>query len=268
MLLALLLALISLRPGAAQSLWTRPYQPNQISLELLQPALDTAPDEELSFLTGAGTLAASYLATDRTSLVVQVPFAHYASDVGAEDPASVSETTLGNPYLGLGLSSTRVPLFVELGARLPVASDSTAATFVGGATDLDRSEAFAPHLFSTHLIVNTRWELSRAVSVRFRGGPLLTTPTPDGTGSTELYARYSAQGWFEGDRYVFGFGLTGRAPFTEGGDFTDVSAHQVGATLIFNVPYLHPGLLVRTPLNGPASDDVGVILGLTLSTAF
>lgn len=220
-------------------------------------------------MTGAGVLGGSYLVSDRTTLVAEVPVAQYRAEIGDDDPASIEETALGNPYLGLGVSSTRVPLLAELGIRLPLAPDSNAATFAGVASDLDRSEAFAPQLFAAQVLLNTRWELSRETSVRLRGGPLLTTPTQDADGTTELFVRYSLQGWHEGDRYVLGIGLTGRAHVTESDlRLADRTVHQLGATLIFNFSRIQPGLLLRTPLNGPGSDAVGLVLGFTLSASF
>jgi len=266
--LAVFVLLLGLWPrsGTAQSLWTKPYEPNQVALELLQPSLDTPANETVSFLTGAGILSGSYLLNDRTTFVAEVPFAHYQSEVGEDDPTSISESMLGNPYVGLGVSSTRVPFLVELGVRLPIASDSSAATYAGTATDLDQSEAFVAHLLSAQLLLNARWELSRIASVRFRGGPLVTVPTQDDGSTTELFVRYSVQGWYEGERYVLGPGLTGRGLITEiGSNFSDRTTHQVGGTLIFNFPRVQPGVLVRTPLNGPGSDAVDLIVGITLS---
>lgn len=265
--LALVLAFAAPQMGAAQSLWTTPYVPNQVSLELLQPALDTAPDEELSFLTGAAVLSGSYLLNDRTTLTAAWPVAHYRAEVG-DDPTTVSETASGNPYLGVGLSSTRVPLLAELGVRLPLAPDRNMALVAGTAADLDHSEAFAPHRLSAQFLLNTRWELSRrSTSLRLRGGPLVTIPTQDTAGTTELFGRYSVQGWYEGKRYVLGLGLTGRALITESGSFNDRTTHQIGGTLIFNFPYVQPGILVRAPLNGPESDAVNLVVGITLSAS-
>lgn len=270
LLVALFLAWLGASsPSTAQSLWTKPYTPNQVTLELLQPALDVAPNEELSFLTGAAVLGGSFLLNDRTTLVAELPFAHYRAEIGADDPTTVTESAIGNPYVGLGVSSTRVPLLIELGVRLPLVTDSNTATWAGAASDLDHSEAFAPHQLAAQALLNTRWELSRTTSVRLRGGPLLTVPTQDDGASTELFARYSAQGWYEGDRYVLGLGLTGRALITEGDlGFADRTTHQLGATLIFNFSRIQPGLLLRAPLNGPGSDDVDLVVGVTLSTSF
>ena len=266
-LFALLFALATAQVGAAQSLWTKPYEPNQIGLELLQPALDTEPNEELSFLTGAGAVWGSYLLNDRTTLTAAVPFAHYRAEIGNDNPVSQSTSVLGNPYVGLGFSSTRVPFLVELGTRLPVVSERNAATFAGRATDLDHSEIFSPHLFSTQLLLNPRWELSRTASVRLRGGPLVTIPTQDNSDTTELFARYSAQSWVEGDRYIVGLGVTGRTLVTEGGGFDNRTTHQAGGTLIFNFPSVQPGVLLRVPINGPESDAVGLIVGVTLTAS-
>jgi len=264
--LAVLCALVPAQASSAQSLWSKPYAPNQIALEVLQPSLDAAPGEDLSVLTGAATLWGSHLLTDRTTLVVGLPTARYASEGDSSAPRSVTEHQIGNPYVGLGVSSTRVPLLVELGLRLPLAPDRPAAARAGMSADLAHREAFAPDLFSTQALLNTRWELTRMAGFRFRGGPLLTVPTQEARGTTELFVRYGVQGWYEGDTYILGAGLIGRALVTErGGAFADRTTHQATGTLILNLPVVQPGVLLRVPINEPDGAGVDVVVGLTLS---
>jgi hypothetical protein len=261
------LLLLALTPASqAQSLWSTPYVPDQIALEVLQPTLQSAPSEDISVLTSASTLWGSYLVTDRVTVVAGMPIAHYQSTQVDEPPTDVTETQIGNPYVGVGVSSTRVPLLVELGVRLPLASDASLATRAGQATDLAHREAFAPDQFAAQIIANTRWDWTRRFGFRFRGGPLLTTPTQDAPGTTEAYARYGVQAWKEGDRLVAGVGLTGRALLSErGGSFTDRTTHQATGTLIWNLPAVQPGLLIRLPINEPNGAGVDVVVGLTLS---
>lgn len=262
------LALALVPASRAQSLWSTPYVPNQITLEVLQPTLQSAPTEDISLLTGASTLWGSYLLTDRTTVVVGMPVARYRSTLESEPSTDVAETQIGNPYVGVGMSSTRVPLLVELGVRLPLAPDASAATRAGQATDLVHREAFAPNLFSAQIIANARWNWTRRFGLRFRGGPLLTTPTQDAPGTTEIYARYGVQAWQEGDRIVAGVGLMGRALLSErGASFGDRTTHQATGTLIWNLPSVQPGLLLRLPINDPSGTDVDVVVGLTLSVA-
>lgn len=264
--LAVLLLLALPSASQAQSLWSTPYVPDQITLEVLQPTLQSAPSEDISVLTGASTLWGSYLITDRMTVVAGMPVARYQSTRAGEPPTDVTETQIGNPYVGLGVSSTRVPLLVELGVRLPLASEAALATRAGQATDLAHREAFAPDLFAAQIIANTRWGWTRRFGFRFRGGPLLTTPTQDVPGTTEVYARYGVQAWQEGDRLVAGVGLAGRALLSErGGSFTDRTTHQATGTLIWNLPPVQPGLLIRLPINEPDGAGVDVVVGLTLS---
>ena len=262
------LALALVPASRAQSLWSTPYVPNQITLEVLQPTLQSAPTEDISLLTGASTLWGSYLLTDRTTVVVGMPVARYRSTLESEPSTDVAETQIGNPYVGVGMSSTRVPLLVELGVRLPLAPDASATTRAGQATDLVHREAFTPNLFSAQIIANARWNWTRRFGLRFRSGPLLTTPTQDAPGTTEVYARYGVQAWQEGDRIVAGVGLMGRALLSErGGSFGNRTTHQATGTLIWNLPSVQPGLLLRLPINDPSGTDVDVVVGLTLSVA-
>lgn len=261
--LSAVLALAIVPASVAQSLWSTPYVPNQVALEVLQPGLSGGPDEDVDLLTGAATLWGSRLLNDRTTLVAGVPMARYAADTPA---GAVSEQLIGNPYVGLGVSSTRVPLLVELGARLPLAPPQPAAARAGAVADLAHREAFAPDLLSAQLILNARWDWTRSAGLRLRGGPLGTLSTPDDARTTELYLRYGVQGWYEGERLIVGLGITGRALATErGGAFSDRTIHQATGTLIVNGPRVQPGVLFRTPINGPDSDATDLVVGLTLS---
>jgi len=261
------LLLVALMPATrAQSLWSTPYVPNQITLEVLQPTLQSAPTEDISVLTSASTLWGGYLLTNRTTVVIGMPVAHYQSTLEGEPSMDVTKTQIGNPYVGVGVSSTRVPLLVELGVRLPLAPDASAATRAGQATDLVHREAFAPNLFSAQIIANARWNWTRRFGLRLRGGPLLTAPTQGAPGTTEVYARYGVQAWQEGDRIVAGVGLMGRALLSErGGSFGDRTTHQATGMLILNLPRVQPGVLIRLPINDPSDTDIDVVAGLTLS---
>lgn len=271
----------------AQPLWVRPYEPYQFSVEMLKPSIDTPPGEELSFFSSAWFVSGTALTSERMAITVEVPVAHYQSSVNDSEtnapPPEASEarlfssspptprsgtrskTVLGNPYIGMSLTSAETPILLEVGLRLPLASDSSAATRLGTLTDVDRREAFAPNTFSTQAFLNYRLGLTQRLSLRLRGGSLFALNTS--SSDAELLAQYSLQGWYEGNRLILGTGVTGRGLLTEEGSIAERTVHHFSATLIANLPHFQPGVLVRTPLDSAISDTVDLVVGLTLSVS-
>lgn len=253
-------------PAAAQTIWTRPYEPTQVGVEVFAPQFE---NDDVAVASGAAYLTATYSLNDNLELVGELPAARYVADT---DAGRVSESTLGNPYLGLGLSSASIPLLVELGARLPLASDNLAAT-TGSLTDVGRTDAFTPDETLLSLFLNYRFPLfGRQTSLRLRPG-LTYAEFPrtnaDGTDGTEqdLRFNYHAQLWREGDTVLLGLALTGRAVLTTPGTFGTNSIHHLNASAILDFETVQPGLVVGLSLDNVVRDTAPLFFGLTLSTS-
>jgi hypothetical protein len=261
-LLSLLFLCLSMQ-AVAQPIWTRPYTPNRISVEMLRPTLDTPSADDLETFTGAAFVAGTFLASERVGITAEVPVARYAVDAGT---VSTSESVLGNPYIGLDITADRTPVLLELGLRLPVLSDTSAAATLGTLSDADRSDAFAANLLTAQALLNYRLEFWRHYSLRLRGGPQLAVGTSDDA-ATDLIGRYGLQIWREGERFIWGLGATGRALVTESGSFNDRTVHHAGGTFLLNFERAQPGLFVQVPLNSDVSDQVNWVMGVTLSVS-
>ncbi len=245
-----------------QPIWTRPYAPNRISVEMLRPALNGPGSEELAPFTGAAFVAGTFLTSERMGLTAELPIARYARD--AADAVPASESVLGNPYLGLDITGDRTPVLLELGVRIPVISDTSAATTLGTLSDADRGDAFAANLFTAQALLNYRWMFWRVYSLRMRGGPQLAVGTSDDA-ATDLIGRYGLQVWREGERFIWGLGATGRAQVTGSGSFDDRTVHHAGGTFLLNFERAQPGLFIQVPLNSDVGDRVDWVFGITLS---
>lgn len=253
----LFFALLSLcaLPASAQTLWSRPYQPNQIALEAVVPdaADDAAPLSGASFLTWTVSLS------DNVELATELPFARYASSTSGVS----TSTAVGNPFVGLGFSSTSIPFLVQLGARFP-AAPSNNATLIGDAADIGRVPAFGPDEFSLTGLVNWRTEFGRYSTIRLRTGLGYASYSTAST-SSDWRAHYDAQLWRETDRLITGLSVTGRALFTSPG----TTQHHAAFSLMANWNWVQPGILVGTSLNDLAQDGEFVPFGgLTLSVSY
>ncbi|PSQ63161.1 MAG: hypothetical protein BRD25_04750 [Bacteroidetes bacterium QH_1_61_8] len=143
---AIALSLCLLAPTAdGQTIWSRPYTPNQVAVEALTPyATDDA-----GLLSGGTFFSGTFSLNDNLELATELPVARY----GASSSGSSSTTALGNPYVGIGFSSTRTPLLFELGARIPVAEPGDAVR-VAESVDVGRTTAFRPEEFVLSGLLN------------------------------------------------------------------------------------------------------------------
>ncbi len=249
-------------PSAAQTVWTRPYQSNQISLEVIGPQFE---DDALDPTSGAAYLSVTHSLTDNIELVAELPAARL-------DSAGTSDTVLGNPYLGVGLSGTRTPFLIELGIRFPVLEDPGAAAFAGSFTDVARTRAFQFDETLVSGLANWRVPLGRASTVRLRGGAVYAEfpNRVDGRRRVEQDVRlkYNAQLWYEGDRTILGLTLAGEGTLTAPGGYGSKSRHWIAGTIIGDFDFVRPGLLIGASLDEVVRDDVPLFIGLTLSTSY
>lgn len=254
---AALLSLLSV-PVQAQTLWSRPYEPNQIAVEALMPDADDA-----SGLSGATFITATASLSENIELLTELPLARYQPSNGGG-----SSSALGNPFVGLGLSSTRLPLLLQVGARIPAAPSNPAAR-IGNAADIGRTRAFNADEVVLSGLANGRYEISRQSTLRVRSGLAYASrpPAADTLNGRERdwYLHYDAQLWREGNRLITGLTFTGRSLLTSPG----TSAHHLSLSMLANWERVQPGLLVGTSLNDLVQEgSFTPFAGLTLSVSY
>jgi hypothetical protein len=264
LLAALVLLLVAaglggpLSASAQTPLWTRPYTPNQLTVQGLRPFLDAPGPARDFFPTGALFVAGSVSLTDRLELVADLPVGHYR--IETPNGSDVQSTALGNPYVGVGYASFRVPVFFELGVRLPVADPDTALA-PARAADLERRYAFAPEQLTIEAAANVRLPVTERFNVRLRGGGfVLNDPA-----TRDVGVRYALQGWYEGRLFIIGAGLTGRLNVTGAADFPERNAHDLGTAVFVDLRYVQPGAFFGIPLTPATRDGVDVVAGVTLA---
>lgn len=259
LLLAVLLGGLSV-PAQAQTIWSRPYEPNQIAVEAIIPEF---PNEEPSFWSGATFLTLTRSFNDNIELAAELPVARYAAN-------GASATAVGNPYIGLGLSSTTKPLLLELGVRIP-AVPSNQALQAGRRADAGRTAAFRDEAFSASALLNGRLALGRRTTIRLRSGLSYASENrPEAEGRKGAWRLpYSAQLWRTGDQFLTGFSLVGRPVLTDSPLNEGRSTHRAVFSVMLNGETVQPGLLLGTGLNALFSDgEFRWIGGLTLSISY
>lgn len=244
----------------AQTVWSRPYEPNQIAVEAFVPEL---PNDDASGRSGATFLTVTRSLNENVELAAELPLARYAA-------SGASTTAVGNPYLGLGLSSTATPVLLELGTRIPAVRPNQARV-AGRYADLGRTAAFRDEDFSASALLNGRLPLGRRTTLRLRVGLTYASATVDSTNGIEPNWRlpYSAQLWWEGEQFMTGLSVAGRPVLEDSAPDVGRSAHRAVFSLMLDGDRVQPGLMTGTALDPIVNDGrVVVVGGVTLSISY
>lgn len=248
-------------PALGQTIWSRPYQPNQIALEALvpeRPNANTSVGSVATFLTLTRSL------NDNVELATELP-------VARNDGTGSSTTAVGNPYVGLGLSSGTIPILFELGVRIPAVPTNSARP-VGLQADVGRTAAFGDENISVSGLLNGRIPLGRRTSLRLRTGfTFASTDSSSAANTNEGRWRlpYSAQLWREGERFLTGLSIVGRPRLTDASVDESPSTNRVVLSIMLDGERVQPGLVVGTGVDPLVEDGrFEWIGGVTLSFSY
>ncbi len=249
----------------AQSIWLSNNGGKSISFEGFKPIFD---EEGYSFSTGTYFLGFR-IPIGKSLLVAELPYVHAAYKL--ESPyfnMSLSESGIGNPYIGLQQRISNSSTFGEVGLRIPLApEDKWLANMIGIYSDLDRQEAFVPHWLPITAMLNYLKKSNAGLIFRLRGGPLLwiNTEKSEFDDSIELLMKYSAQIGYESGQVRLLGGLVGRMIVTEGDlDISERTAHQLGFSASVGFGNVRPGFLLLLPLDEEMKDVTNYVLGVNV----
>ncbi len=145
---------------SAQSVWYGREKANSIAFEINLPFTPSIPAGS-HVIPGLDFWSGSYIFSGRYSLpknrnitfVADIPVSHGYLDDSTN--LNGSEWAFGNPYIGAEFDVTQLPVYFEVGLRLPFAPyDQGLAELAGSLSDLDRTEAFIAHIFPVYGAVN------------------------------------------------------------------------------------------------------------------
>jgi hypothetical protein len=243
-------------PANGQTIWSRPYEPNQLAVEVILP---DSPDEA-SALSGATFLTGTVSFTDNVQFAAELPVARYVPTANG----GTSTTALGNPYLGFDFSSTNLPILVQVGARLPLAP-SNAAARIGQIADAGRLPAFRAEEFGLSTLLNGRLSLGGTSSLRLRAGAEYASRPRSGGRSQNVRLLYAAQLWKEGERLITGLSFSGRANLSEARD----TEQHATISIMGNWRRVQPGLLTGINVGDLLNQgSFTPFVGLTLSVTY
>jgi hypothetical protein len=253
----------------AQSIWLDRRHSKIIALEIIKPNLSEGFFSNTTFPTSVMYLSVRWPINEKLNVVGELPFAHGGIEFNSDFfDFNESESTIGNPYLGLEIRGQGSEFFTEIGARAPLASESNLGTTIGFLSDfVDHGEAFFPDVVSIVAVENYQHRAASGLTARLRGGPSfwIYTGSGDLDDDVELFLLYSAQAGYESDIFSLIGGVSGRLLATESGlDIGERTAHQLGASASVDLGRVRPGVQFRLPLDNDFQELLDFAFGLNL----
>lgn len=267
--------LIALSPVAlaAQSLWLDRSHDKTLTLEVLRPGFKNEDDTYAkSSNSGWVLFLSSRVPLSKTAYFVgELPFAYGSYEYQSHRSnfqERETETTIGNPYLGIEIEAQYSPVFAQIGVRLPLTpEDNLLGALTGLISDVDRLEAFLPNTTALNFALKFRQEDKPGFSFGLGGGTTFLFNTK-GNGSDDDFdflIGYSAQAGYNFRQLKVITGVTGRAILTqESANYGERSFHQFGLNASLGLGKLRPGLQLRLPLDNDLKSALDFVMGFSL----
>lgn len=255
-LLSVLFAAVPLQRAHGEPLWVVPGK-NRVIVEYLKPSF--AFENDATFATSTWFLSGNIALGDVVTLTSEIPYTMLGVQGGETDVA------IGNVYLGTNLQG-EAPVIVELGLRLPTASEFNTASLAGTFTDwVDRADAFVKHIVPVTAAVNYYDQWDSGFVARARTGLSFWLPR-EPNNDAELFLLYGGQVGMSTNQVNFLAGFTGRWWVSnEGGANTaEASEHQLAVSADLPLGVAQPGVSLRFPFD----DDLNEIVDLTFGIHF
>lgn len=186
-----------------------------------------------------------------STLIFEVPYI-YLDESSSSSGRPVSG--IGNPSAAIKSRADESGMFVEIGARLPLAPRSG---FRAGSQiiDVHRQEAVSPAMLALFGLVNKLWEVDRLQFV-LQGGPIMGFYSRGGWAYINLLSGFLIR--YEGERISLGNAISGRAtiPHEVGNNFPNrffrALTEQIEFAASVRIGHFRPGLQVILPLRTPS----------------
>lgn len=250
--------------SVAQSIWVDAEESKSlIGAELMIPAIDDMVTTE--FPTSVVLLYSRIRLNDAVSIKVDLPISHFSVD------GDLSETDIGNPYLGIGLHNMTPGLSLDMGVRLPFAPknkltepESNLGLITGALIENHNLGIYMPDTYSLTANFNYRWESDTGLILKVGGAPDLIVP--NGDFDNEFLFNYYGQILYGGSDFNIGAGLTGLYLTTEEGISNgDRTIYNLGLLGSYNFDAVKLGTYLRVPLDDDINDILNFVLGLNIA---
>jgi hypothetical protein len=265
-LFILLILCLNLITCNAQPIWLFQRYDDTVSLEILKAHFKdtdyTSPGTSIFFLS------ARLKGPNNVIAVCEIPYTYvsFKSYFGEDAQKGESSNYMGNPYLGIEIHSDKLPLFGEIGLRMPIAPNdrSLISVFVMTIGDfIDRAEAFAP-AFPINFALNCRIQDPSGLNLRFRLGSAAWIPTKE-ENELDWYLLYCIDIGYALQKADLKVGISGRRILTERDImYGERSLNQFVFAVSYNFSRIQPSLSFRLPLDEDLSEFIDYTIGLAI----
>lgn len=248
----------------SQQYWMNQHEGNSIGLEIVKPIFDSDVDN-VGFLTTCWLLSGQHLASDKVTIVYQLPIANYS--VKDETIYDESETSFGNPYIGIRFSNSKNEFeknkfITHIGIRLPFASDNKIdAARVGYFANHEQLEAFLPEYmtFSFAGTFRSKPAEQSVLNISIGGNYMLSTDDRDSEFLLDYNVDFTST---SANNLILGAGFTGKMILSQSGlSFSERTVHQLALLGGYNGPKLKPILTFKIPFDDNLSNAISFVLG-------
>lgn len=263
-LVPLLLLLILNSTCLGQSVWAdQKASKSIVGVELMIPSVED--QFAIEFPTSVVLLYSRFRINDALSIKIDLPVSHLSTG------NDISETDLGNPYLGLGLHNVSSGLDMDIGLRLPFAPEfdpsqpeANLGLTTGMLIENYNFGIYLPETFSFTSNLKYQWNNESGLIIKTGGGPDYLIP--NGSAENELLLNYYGQVLYGAENYSIGAGLTGLLIVTEEDvSFGDRTIHDLGLIGNYNFENARLGAYLRVPLDDDLNDTLSFVFGLNIA---
>lgn len=272
-----LFALLSPSIIPAQSVWYGREKANSINFEInkpFTPSINVGSHviPELSFWSGSYFLSGRYSLPKNKNItfVADIPVSHGYLD----DTLNLngSEWAFGNPYIGAEFDIPKLPVYFQLGLRLPLAPyDQGLAELAGSVSDFDRSEAFLAHIFPIYGAVNYETVSDNKILFTARAGLKLWFNNDTLSVQSDPSVRFAYQvqtGYIDKNLNVILSAVGNKYLSSNAEEVDKPNIIMYGLSIIVPYKKIRPGLSFRFPGNTRADRLINFVVGLNFGYVF
>ena len=262
---------------SAQSVWYGREKANSINLEInkpFTPSFNVGSHVIPGLSAGSGSIFLSgrysLPKNKNISFVADIPLSHgYLNDTLN---LNGSEWAFGNPYIGAEFDIPKMPVYFQVGLRLPFAPyDQGLAELAGSVSDFDRSEAFLAHIFPVYGSVNYETISDNKILFSARAGLKLWFNNDSLSVQSDPSVRfvYHVQtGYIDKNLNVI-LSAVGNKYLSSNDVETDKpNVIQYGLSIIVPYKKIRPALSFRFPGNTRADRLINFVVGLNFGYVF
>lgn len=259
---------------SAQTFYLNPIPEARPTFGLRFMHVNLDGDLDQSTFSGTYDFYVDIPTSEKVGFRLSLPYSRISYEYGWPEPREISESAMGNVYLGMHLTSQlseRTKSVFSMGLHLPTASedhDSQEASLLGLLANFHQARRVLPNAWVIYGNIAWRMESFEGGIFGFEIGPEAWIPEGDVSGDAELLFHYGLSAGAGVQHFAFLAEFMGLFVATEGGDdFGDRFEHQLAFGVGLRNYTVRPSLWYQTPLHKDTREMVDGVIGLQIEVS-